>query len=133
MKKEKLKNIIEDFEAGKINVDSAMKMIYEITFQSIDELRLKNYWRSESMEELISSLSYNEYKDWVNINEDKVIELLNEIRENIGDDSILNRNSEALERRYKKPSGTVVDFLFQSDYKNKEILRRLKIDTTTIL
>ena len=133
MKKEKLRNIIEDFEAGKINVDSAIKMIYKITFLRIEELRLRNYWRSESIEELISSLSYDEYKDWANIDEAKAIELLNEIKENIGDDSILARNSETLERRYRKPSGTVVEFLFHSDYKNKEILRRLKVDTTTNL
>ena len=133
MKKEKLRNIIENFEAGKINVDSAIKMIYKITFLRIEELRLRDYWRSESIEKLISSLSYDEYKDWANIDEAKAIELLNELKENIGDDSILARNSEALERRYRKPSGTVVEFLFHSDCKNKEILRRLKVDTTTNL
>ena len=73
------------------------------------------------------------YKDWANIDEAKAIELLNEIKENVGDDSIIARNSVALERRYRKPSGTVVEFLFHSDYKNKEILRRLKVDTTTNL
>ena len=54
----------------------------------------------------LSPLIYDEYKDWANIDEVKAIELLNEIKENIGDDSILGRNSEALEKRYNKTSGT---------------------------
>lgn len=130
MKKEKLRNIIEDFEVGRINVDSAVKLIYDITFIRIDELRLKSYSRSESMEELISSLTYDEYKDWADIHDAKAIKLLNEIKQNIGDDSILGRNSEALEKRYNKKSGTIYNYLIQDELNNKEIIKRLKIDTT---
>jgi len=133
LKKEKLRIVIGDFEKGKITAEKAIDLIYDISSLRIDELRLKNYWRSESIEELINSLSYEVYKDWADIDDSIAMQLLKEIKGNIGDDSILARNSEALEKRYRKASGTVRELIFHNDYENKEILSRLKIDTVTTL
>lgn len=133
MKKEKVKKVILDFEKGDISAESTVQKIYDITLMKIDALRLKNYWRSESMEAFIDSITYEVYKEWKEIDDVIALKLLNEIKDNIGDDAILARNSEALERRFKKPTGIIVDLLFQNDFKNEEILRQLKIDTVTLL
>jgi len=126
MIKEELKKIIADFEKGRININSALESIYNITSIRLNESRLRNYWRSESVDELIASITYEEYSEWKNLDDKEAMKLLDEIKEYIGNQEILLRNSEALEKRYKKPTGTISDFIFQNDYTNKEILRKLK-------
>lgn len=133
MKKDKVKNIITDFEANKIDIMAALESIYKITQKRLEESRLRNYWRSESLDELIASITYEEYSNWKNIDDEEAIRLLGEIREYIGDGEILSRNTEALERRYKKPVGTVSDLIFHNEFSNNKILSKLKEDSVTLL
>jgi len=132
-KKETLRKIIHNFEKGIINSDDAINQIYTETLIKVDKYRLQNYWRAETIDQFIDSITYDEYKDWESITDEIALKLLGEIIDNPGDDGILNTNSEALEKRYRKPTGTISDLIFNDGYKNKEILSQLKIDTVTYL
>ena len=59
--------------------------------------------------------------------------MLNEIFENLDNDELLFENMTALEKKYRKPEGTISDFIFYQDLTIDEIIQKLKIDTTTYL
>lgn len=71
--------------------------------------------------------------DWRSIDDSIATEMLTEIYRRLGDEELLIRYATALERRYGKPEGTISNLIFYEDLSEKEILKRLKVDTVTYL
>lgn len=70
----------------------------------------------------VKILTIEPIKDWRSIDDDRSFELLNEVLNSLGDDAVLQRNFEALEKRYSKPTGTISEWIF-----NKEISDPIQI------
>ena len=70
-------------------------------------------------------------KNWQVIDEKKAREMLQAIYDNLDDDKLINDYSEALEKRCRKPTGTISDFIFIKDLTIDEIMERLKKDDVT--
>ncbi|TSE03826.1 hypothetical protein [Aquimarina algiphila] len=133
-KNKAIEQVILNFEAKKTSSDQAINAIFQITKNKTTAYDLENYWRSFSLEEFVKLLATEAILDWEEINDDRAILLITEILENIGDDSILEKNTTALEKKYSKPKGTVTDWIFQDDINNpKELLQLLKKDNTILL
>ena len=75
----------------------------------------------------------NTIKNWQEIDKPKALSLLEQILLNVNNNVILHRNSEALEKRYGKPSGTVSDYIFHYELSKEEILEKLEKDDTIYL
>lgn len=71
--------------------------------------------------------------DWADIDDKKALLLIKEILANIAEDNIVHRNEEALEKRYRKPTGYISGLIFQDITGEPEILELLKKDTTIYL
>ncbi len=67
------------------------------------------------------------------IDDEKAKQLLNEIFENLENDDLIETNTKALEKKYRKPEGTISDFIFYEDLSINEIMQKLKIDNVTYL
>lgn len=131
---ESVKSIITDFESNKILLEKALELIFEITKKKLTKYELTNYWRSENIDEYVNRLIASSIIDWKEIDDQRALNLIQEILDNIGDDSILEVNSEALEKRYSKAKGTITDWIFQNDVFNaSKILELLKEETTFLL
>lgn len=130
MKKNKeLKKILSELNIKKISVDEALVRINKITIKEVKEDDIHEYWSYTTLDELINNLLIIPIINWNSIDDDKAILLIKEILNNIEDDVILERNSEALEKRYKKSSGTIIDWIFQEDITDSNtILHKLKMD-----
>ena len=72
-------------------------------------------------------------ENWQEIDDVKAKQMLSEIFENVHDDHLISKYSDALEKRYRKPEGTISDYIFWDDLSIDEILTKLKIDTVTYL
>ncbi|MDO4782140.1 MAG: hypothetical protein Q4A09_02860 [Capnocytophaga felis] len=134
MSKSELKRVIADFENGKFPVEEALDKIQKITEKRIDSYTLENYWRSASLDDFCDELLSHPIENWREITDSKALELIQEIIENIENDAVLQRNSEALEKRYGKEEGFVEDLIFNLDINiAEEILSKLKEDTILYL
>jgi hypothetical protein len=72
--------------------------------------------------------------DWQAINDEISITLLEEMLLNLDNDELLERNGEALEKRYRKPTGTVLEYIFhEAILTSKDLLTELKKDTVIYL
>ena len=71
--------------------------------------------------------------DWKSIDDKKAIQMLTEIFDNIDNDDLLFEYMTALETKYRKPEGTISDFIFYDDLTIEQIMVKLKIDTVTYL
>jgi hypothetical protein len=72
--------------------------------------------------------------DWASIDDDRAVLLIKEISANITNDNIVDRNSDALEKRYRKSTGFISDLIFYKDLTDEQvILALLKKDTTIYL
>lgn len=72
--------------------------------------------------------------DWASIDDARAVLLIKEILANITNDNIVDRNSDALEKRYRKPTGFISDLIFYKDPIDEQaILALLKKDTTIYL
>ena len=133
-KKEEIKKIILEFEEGKVTLESTLLSISNISGKNIEAYELKNYWRSENLDSFVEHLTAMPIENWKDIDDQKAISLIQEILDNITEDPILLSNSEALEKRYSKPSGTISDYIFQDDISDaNEILVLLKKEDTILL
>ena len=131
---QKAKQIIVDFENQKESLEGTKSSLKEFISKDISAYEISNYWRSESLDSFVKRLIASAISDWETIDDVRAIELINEILLNINDDSLINTNSEALEKRFSKPSGTVSDLIFQEDLTDsKVILERLKRNNTLLL
>lgn len=128
-KHKKIKRIILDFEDGKVDIQQTLKLINDITIKRITKDDILEYWSYTSLDELIEILLIDPIEDWRDIDDDKALYLIDEIINNISNDVILERNSEVLEKRYGKPTGTVIDLICsEAEDDSKFILKKLKIN-----
>lgn len=114
-KEKKLRQIIDDFENKKLKAQIAIEQIKDLTGELIDIGYLSEYWTSESLDDFVKKIITEPIKDWEEIDDDRAINLINEIKTNMADDSIVDRNSTALERRYTKTTGTIRTKIFLED------------------
>ena len=131
--KKLIKRLIEEFEKGNISEEEVLLKVNKLSVEKLDSYRLKNYWRSESLDDFIDSISYETYQNWESIDDDEALRMIAEMKNNVTNNSILKRNSQALENRYRKTTGKMYDFIFHSNLTNEEILNQLKIDDVTYL
>lgn len=82
----------------------------------------------------IYDLNLSEVIHWKDIDEKRALEMIKDIIENSDNDSILKYNSDALEKRYSKTKGWLIDKIFFMDEVNPEkILKELKKDDRIFL
>ena len=126
-KYDKLESIILNYENDKINIEEALSLINKITSKEVKQDDIVEYWAYTTLKDLIQTLLIEPILDWKYIEDDKAIHMIKEILKNISNSIILERNSEALEKRYKKPSGTIIELIFSKGLDNSEkILEKLK-------
>lgn len=129
-RKAQIKHHIIEFEKGTVSLGLTIQAIKKLTTQEIDAYSLQNYWRSSDLDEFVDFLSTEEITDWESINDERALLLIHEIFQSLAKDGIIHRNMTALEKRYKKSSGTISDWIFHEDISDKNvILEKLKIDS----
>lgn len=134
MMKNKLIEIIEKFEANELSVEIALQKIENISGKRIDEFSLKHYLESQSLDDFVNEMVQPVIENWKDIDDEEALNLINEIYDNLTNNSIVMKNSSALEKHFSKPTGTITDMIFYEDIdKPEELLKRLKIDTRIIL
>ena len=130
-KEKKVRQLIEDFEAGKISSENALIEINKLSNTEVDLSWLCSNNSSIDIETFIRILTVEPITDWKEIDDNRAIKILNETLESIDNHAILQRNFEALEKRYSKSLGTISDWIFHDDITDpKELLKLLKTDTT---
>jgi hypothetical protein len=133
-KEKHLRQIIDDFENGRLNGQIAIQQIKDLTGELIDIGYLAEYWESEDLDMFVKKLLIEPITDWNKIDDKRAIELIKEIKINITDDSIVQRNSTALEKRYGKSSGTVRTKIYHESITDpNKILEELKTETRFFL
>ncbi|MDJ1479416.1 hypothetical protein QNI16_02900 [Cytophagaceae bacterium YF14B1] len=128
-----LRQVIVDYENDRVSYDFTKTAIYKITGKWVDKYELEHYWQYESLESFIARLAIEPIIDWAQIDDNKASGLLDEIFRNLESNAIIYRNMEALEKRYGKLSGTIVDLVFHQGLQTREILEQLKKDTRIVL
>jgi len=81
---------------------------------------------SDGLEALVNRLCIRPIEDWQTLSDADALSLIQEIYDKLGDDAILVRNSEALEKRYANPMGSISDMIFVQDLNSSQILEQLK-------
>jgi hypothetical protein len=133
-KKALLISAIELFESGKTDLIATIREINNLTGRDIDEYSLRNYWTSTSLEDFCNTLLTEPIYNWEGINDEQALQLIKEMLDNLSNDGILERNGEALEKRYNKTTGFLTGLIFHSDIVNEsEILEQLKKETRFFL
>ena len=128
-----IKSLIIDYSNDQISVQQAIRQIMDLTGKNVSEYELNNYWRSEDQDSFIDRLVLQPI-DPNTIDDERAKDLLKRILDNLGDHPLLMRNSEALEIKYRKPSGTVVNLIFYKEIEDvSSLLMALKGDTVTYL
>ncbi|MCV9930214.1 hypothetical protein OIU83_21325 [Flavobacterium sp. LS1R49] len=124
-----LKTLIENYEERKIGLSEIISLIKDLTQKDVTQYDLDNYSASQDLESFCKVLLIESIKDWENIDDKMALILINEIVNNEIDDSVILRNSKALEKRYGKPQGTIYSMIFYDGLDDDEILIELKKDT----
>ncbi|MHA7058268.1 hypothetical protein ACWGOQ_0013680 [Aquimarina sp. M1] len=132
-KLENVKSLILSFENDDKPPEVILQTINKLITKNLTEYELTNYWRSDNLEGFVKTLVAESISDWEAIDDDKALDLINEILSNVNDDSIISANGEALEKRYAKPSGTVCDWIFQDDISSSGEILKLLIKNSTLL
>lgn len=134
-KKEELKKVIEHFETGQSDFNTAMLAVKKLTGKEISQYSLEYYWTYTSLSDFCDELLTETIEDWQDIDDSKALLLIKEIFEKITQSGIISRNAEALEKRYNKPEGFVMELIFAaSGLENEnEILQQLKKENTIYL
>lgn len=123
---EEIKLIIQKYENKEAELSEVMARIKSLTGKDVLQYDLDNYWTSQDLESFCEILATKAIKDWEIIDDSMAIILIREILNNEIDDAIILRNSEALEKRYGKPQGTVENMIFYEELTEEEILIGLK-------
>lgn len=130
-KKAHIISIVRAYENDELPREATIEKIEAVSGKHLTAYTLDNYWRSEDLEDFAAVLALAEITDWETIDDGRALELIQEILADVTNEPILMRNAEALEKRYRKSSGTVMDYIFQDDISNStEILSLLTKDTT---
>ncbi len=131
--KQLVMDIVQSFEKGELPEEAALTAMEQILGRPVDASWLRNYWRSESLEDSIDRLCAAPIQNWASLTETESVSLIAEYLETESpgrQESIQT----ALERRFRKPGGTLSDLIFQRDLCDPvTILNELKIDTTIYL
>jgi hypothetical protein len=129
--KNKIKELIIGFENGQKTAEKTVENINKLSSVKIDEDFLRNYWRSSDLESFIELISTPKIENWTEIDDEYAENLIAEILNNLSNDTLINRNSEALEKHYKKSTGTISNWIFYDDITDRmKILELLKTNTT---
>jgi hypothetical protein len=129
-----LKSVITDYENGLIDYDQAQTMILQLTGKNVEQYQLDSYWGAESLESFINRLLIDPIMEWQYIDDQQALALIEEILKNEMDGAILERNGQALEKRYGKPEGMISECIFhRAIHEAKLILSELKKETRIIL
>ena len=127
--KEFLKKIIENFESNKIDFENAKKEIELITNKEVDEYTLRNYYGWMSLENFCDLLTEKPIENWKEINDETAKKLISELLSEDLPENIFDKNTEALEKRYEKPTGFLHNLIFWNENLNENsILQELKKD-----
>ncbi|MEL6445620.1 MAG: hypothetical protein AAF089_14660 [Bacteroidota bacterium] len=126
--------IVNDFEDGSLSVEDAASRIEIVTGRPVDPNVLRGYWGSESLEELARRLCTEPIQEWADIPEEQALSLIQQILDDPVDDALFARNVAALEKRFRKPSGTLSDLIFHNDNTDPAwILEQIRVDTVKYL
>ncbi len=129
--KRKIRELIIGFENGNESAEKTVENINELSSLKIDVDFLRNYWRSSDLESFVELISTPEIQNWAEIDDEYADKLIAEILNNLDNDALINRNSTALEKRFKKSTGTISDWIFYDDITDRiKILELLKTNTT---
>ena len=129
--RKEIKELIIGFENELESAEKTVEKINKISSTKIDVDFLRNYWRSTDLENFLELLSMPEIENWTEIDDVYADKLITEFKNNLTNDALMNRNATALEKKYKKSSGTLSHWIFNDDItENKKILELLKKDTT---
>ena len=127
----KIRKLVIGFENGNESAEKTVENINELSSLKIDVDFLRNYWRSSDLESFVELISTPEIENWTKIDDEYADKLIAEILDNLGNDALIYRNSIALEKRFKKSTGTISDWIFYDDITDRtEILELLKTNTT---
>jgi hypothetical protein len=133
-KKTALKGLIAAFEKGNANVQQTLDKIKELTGKEIEETYLRGDWQGISLDDFCDELLTAPITDWQQIEDNRAQLLIREIFDNVTSSGIVNRNIEALTKRYGKTTGFLSDIIFHTNINDPlEILELLKKDTAIYL
>ena len=124
---------IKSYESESSDFDSTATRIADLCGKAVERYELDNYWRSESLETFAARLAIAPIADWAEIDDARALSLISEILSDPCNDPVIDRNCEALSKRYGKTAGQVMDYIFQHDMTAEQILVELKKDTVVSL
>ncbi|UII30486.1 hypothetical protein LVD17_19530 [Fulvivirga ulvae] len=132
-KKDEIMRVVREYEQGKKGTNETIKKIFEISGHEVDRDYLDNYWRSEDLESFAGFLAIEEISDWDQIDDSRALSLIREMLNDLNNDPVIYRNSEALERRFNKPEGKITKLIFEQNITDPEaLLVELKKNTTIL-
>lgn len=123
---EEIKVIIQKYENKEAEFSDVTAIIKSLTGKDVSQNDLDNYLTYQDLESFCKGLIIESIENWKDIDDSMARNLIREILDNLIDDSIIARNSEALEKRYGKPQGTVVSMIFDEELTEEEIVIELK-------
>ncbi|WP_020597836.1 hypothetical protein [Spirosoma panaciterrae] len=128
--KRKIKSLINKFEMGQISTEDALSQINELAQTKISHYELVSYSGYTDQDSFVDQITQKPLLNWQDIGDEEAIDLIEEILLNTDNDALLDRNSEALEKRYRKPTGKVRNYIFhEAILTSGDILAELKKDT----
>jgi hypothetical protein len=133
-RKEELKGIIKAYESGKENEQLTLDKIKQLTGKDCTGVEIRGYRSYTCLDDFCENLLTEPIADWAGIDDERALTLIKEILAGVTKNNIFIRNSEALEKRYRKKTGFISDLIFWKDVIDKqEILKLLKNDSTIYL
>ncbi len=115
---------------GQISTEDALSQINELAQTKISHYELVSYSGYTDQDSFVDQITQKPLLNWQDIGDEEAIDLIEEILLNTDNDALLDRNSEALEKRYRKPTGKVRNYIFhEAILTSGDILAELKKDT----
>lgn len=122
---EKLSQLIQAFERTDFLDEQYKPQIQSLAKKKVDWYLVENYYKSISLEDLCQILLTPNIENWQTLTDDECLNLIQEILDDVCNVAIVDRNMDALHKRY--PNLSVCDLIFWQDETNaKVILERLK-------
>ncbi|WFF37729.1 hypothetical protein LU290_05470 [Moraxella nasibovis] len=122
---EQLSQLIQAFERTDFTDKQYKPQIQSLAKKKVDWGLVENYYKSISLDDLCQILLMPEIENWQDLTDDECLNLIQEILDDVCNVAIVDRNMDALHKRY--PNLSVCDLIFWQDETNaKVILERLK-------
>ncbi len=132
--KKKIKEVVTNYESGVFTIDKAIEKLNTLLLKKITHEDIIEFWGHTDVDNLVEKLSISPIENWQEIDDKVALLLINEILNNLDNDAIIERNSQALEKRFSKPNGFVDDCIFIEDINDSDlILKKLKEDNIILL